>query len=302
MQPLRPSPGSRSLGELLRRDGYVYLPHFLSGDETLPVISQLRAALHRAGWLADPGTLDIAPGSRPRFTSESFRDVYPAVQRVEAFHRLAHTPCLVGVMKEILEDEVFCHPAKVARLAPPTPPGKTYSTGAHQDFVRLHVASDVLTAWICLTDCNRSRQGLRILARSHRNGFLPTDATLTGTRPVYLRIPPDDADWMTADYRIGDVVIFHSLTVHAGGPNLTNTLRLSADVRYQRRCEPLRSEWAHPHGWPVTPDWPELTQDWASDEWIRLPPDVRLVPMPAGLTFSQYLATLSAPPSRLLGY
>jgi ectoine hydroxylase-related dioxygenase (phytanoyl-CoA dioxygenase family) len=302
MQGLRASSSAGPLRRALREDGYVYLPQFLSEEETRPVIAQLQQALHSVGWLADSMRRDIPSDSRLQFTSESFRDVYPAVQRLEAFHRLAFAPRLLTLMQDVLEAEIFCHPAKVIRLAPPTSPEKAYSTGPHQDFVRLHVASDVLTAWICLTNCTPSCQGLRILADSHRSGFLGTDDTLPGTLPVYLRISADDRRWMSADYRIGDVVVFHSLTVHAGGPNATNTLRFSADVRYQRRGEPLRSEWVRPHGWPLTPDWPELTQGWTTDEWIRPPPDVPLVPMPTDVTYAEYVASLAAPPSRLLGY
>lgn len=97
-------------------------------------------------------------------------------------------------------------------------------------------------------------------------------------------------------------MIFHSLTVHGGGANRTERVRLSIDIRYQRRSDPMRSEYVHPHGWPRTPDWPELCRGWSTDEWTRMPPDVRLVPMPGGVSYLDYLRTLVAPPSRLLGY
>ena len=44
--------------------------------------------------------------------------------------------------------------------------------------------------------------------------------------------------WVVSDYEIGDVMIFHSLVVHRALPNLTDRLRQSIDVRYQRLSEP----------------------------------------------------------------
>ena len=49
-----------------------------------------------------------------------------------------------------------------------------------------------------------------------------------------------DARWVTADFRIGDVVFFPMLTFHG---SLVNTvpgkLRLNADVRYQPASRPM---------------------------------------------------------------
>jgi len=289
--------GDRLSGRL-RRDGYLYLPGFLTG--VWSATARLRDALHGVGWLARPDRLDLATEPRPRFTADSFREVYPTVQRVEEFHSLAHDSRLLELMESLLDGPVFCHPAKAARLAARTSPDEEFSTRPHQDFVRLHVASDVLTAWVCLADCSAERQGLRVLAGSHLAGFLPTRSAPGSARPLYVPVAENDPDWCGADFRVGDVVVFHSLTIHCGGPNRTDTLRLSADFRYQRRTDTMRTEWAHPHGWPNTPDWPEITTGWTSEEWVALPPEVVLVPMP-DVDYGTYLATLSAPYSALLG-
>lgn len=281
-------------------DGYLYLPGFLDPAEVMAVQTELRPALHRAGWLAGPADLTVAR-SGLRFSADSFAVLYPVVQRVESFHRLAHHPSLSSLARSLLEGPVFCHPAKVVRLAPPTADARTYATRAHQDFVVQHVVTDVLTMWIPLAECTLERQGLRIIPRSHRHGYLPTDPAQGGARPLYLDVSPDDPRWATAEYRLGDVVLFHGLTVHGGGPNSTTSLRISADIRYQRTDEPMLAEFAHPHGWPRTPDWPELTQGWNSRTWYELPDEVDLVPLPANLSYEEVLTRLRAPHSRLLG-
>jgi hypothetical protein len=288
-------------GARLRHDGYVYLPGFLDPADVLAVQEGMRQVLFAHGQLADPSELTVRPDAAPPVGHPDwFGTVYPALQRLEPLHRLAHTPALLALMTDVLGEEAFCHAAKVARVAAPTLPGR-YTTQAHQDFVKLHVEADVLTAWIALTPCTPRRQGIRILRQSHRDGFLPVDPVLGNSLPVYVPVAFDDPRWLTADFALGDVVVFHSLTVHSGGVNATGTLRLSMDVRYQRRSDPLRSEYAQPHGWPTVPGWPELTAGWSTDRWVRTPHDVPLEPMPPGVSYADYLTTLTAPPSRLLG-
>lgn len=164
----------------------------------------------------------------------------------------------------------------------------------------MHVATDVLTAWIPLTACTPDRQGLRIIPGSHLNGFLRTDPSIPGARPFYLPVGDDDPRWVTTDYELGDLALFHSLTVHGGGPNITDEVRLSADVRYQLIIDPLRAELSHSHGWPRTPDWDELCVGWNDRRWVQVPSQVELIPALPDADLPRYLTTLVAPPSRLL--
>lgn len=278
-------------------DGYVYLPGLLDVEPILDVQRQLRAGLAEVGWLDSPDTL-TTPRRELRFDAASFGTVYPAVQRVEAFHALAHDSRILDLASAVLGGTVFCHPAKVARISPPTTHGRSF-TRPHQDFVVLHVASDVITAWIPITACTPTKQGLRVIPASHRDGFLPTDAAAGGRRPLYLSVTDDDPRWATEDFALGDVVLFHSLTVHGGGPNTSDEIRLSADVRYQLVTDPIRAEFTHPHGWPRTPDWDVLCAGWSTRRWIETPAEVPQIPMP-DVDYGDYLSTLDAPPSSLL--
>jgi hypothetical protein len=299
VRPLLATHDPDQLRTRLRRDGYVYLPRFLDPAEIGAIEADVRGALHQLGWLAHPGDLRPSVGVTAGFSPAEFRAAYESLQQLESLHRLAHTPGLRTVVATLLEDEIFCHPAKTVRIGLPTGADRL-TTQAHQDFVKLHVAVDVLVVWIALTPCTADRQGLRILANSHLDGFLLPDPALGRSLPVYLPVAPDDPRWLTADYQAGDVVVFHSLTVHGGGPNTTDRIRLSVDVRYQRCSDPMRPEYAMPHGWPRTPGWEELGRDWTTDRWIRMPAGVDLIPMPEGVSFWDYLTTLAAPHSRLL--
>jgi ectoine hydroxylase-related dioxygenase (phytanoyl-CoA dioxygenase family) len=48
---------------------------------------------------------------------------------------------------------------------------------------------------------------------------------------------------LTADYRMGDVLIFSIKTVHASLDNGSDRIRLSSDTRYQRADEPADERW-----------------------------------------------------------
>ncbi|MEV8347020.1 phytanoyl-CoA dioxygenase family protein [Streptomyces niveus] len=303
MRSLRDVSGVRddpdALAERLREDGYVYLPGALDRARVEAVSADLRSALHGVGWLDEPGTTRVRARDR-KFTGESLSGGYAALQSVESFHALAHDQVLLDITSGLLGGDVFCHPAHVGRVAFPVDGPAGFFTRPHQDFSVLHVTTDVLTIWIPFTSCSGDHQGLCILPGSHREGFRVPDPTMGGARPLYVREQPDDPRWATADYRLGDIVVFHSLTVHGSMANLSDAVRLSADIRYQLPTDPIRPEFLHPHGWPRTPDWPELTQGWTSQRWISTPEGIPQIPPPPGLDYLEMLEQIEAPPSRIL--
>ena len=139
---------------------------------------------------------------------------------------------------------------------------------------------DVLTCWTPFGDIAPGGGGLLILEDSHRTspqrlaGYLEQDvdrycengpnaeAVRRGDiRWEHWRHEPgldwggeisDDAvalreqwggRWLTADYRMGDVLVFTMRTVHAGTDNHTDGIRLSTDSRYQRADAPVDERW-----------------------------------------------------------
>jgi hypothetical protein len=49
--------------------------------------------------------------------------------------------------------------------------------------------------------------------------------------------------WLTADFRVGDVLVFGMDTIHASLDNQTSSLRISCDSRYQLASEPVDERW-----------------------------------------------------------
>jgi len=116
-----------------------------------------------------------------------------------------------------------------------------------------------------LGDCPRRLGGLSVLRGSHKLGILPVRAAEgAGGRHVILD-DESEQEWFETDFEIGDVLVFHSLTVHKSIPNLTeNQIRLSVDYRYQPPSLPIERKSITPHC-QVLP-WEEIYADWKSEE------------------------------------
>ena len=277
----------------LARDGYLFLRGYLPCGDVAAVESAVLAAVAEApGWLA-PGTDPAEWRAGPSVAAEGYDDpdfwsMYRRVQSLQSFHEFAHHPRLVAAVEGLLEGEVFAHSNHVARVVPPST--RVEPTHIHQDWRPIQGAADTLTVWIPLADIGAELGGLRILEGSQTQGVVPLDPD-TGR----LSIDDHDPRWRTASYRQGDVLIFHSLTVHAGLPNTTDRLRRSCEFRYQRAGDPaVASTVTLPH-WHPTVDWPELTQGWTS---------LASIAVGAFTEFELLDDTaphLPTPPSRLLG-
>ena len=49
--------------------------------------------------------------------------------------------------------------------------------------------------------------------------------------------------WLTAEYRMGDLLVFGMYTMHASSDNRSNRIRLSSDSRYQLASDPVDERW-----------------------------------------------------------
>ena len=49
--------------------------------------------------------------------------------------------------------------------------------------------------------------------------------------------------WLTAEYRMGDLLVFSMYTMHASADNHSDQIRLSSDSRYQLASEPVDERW-----------------------------------------------------------
>ncbi len=249
-------------------DGFLFFRGLLPADEIVALRRQIVQVCDKYGWIA-PGTelMDgiadpSAEGMEPFCGVGVPPDAYGDVQRLESFHRLAHHPNLVAMLALLFDETVLVHALKIARLM--IPAKVNAPTPAHQDHIFIQGTKTVYTCWMPLGDCPRALGGLSVLRGSHNLGILPVRAAEgAGGRHVILN--DVDQDWVETDFRAGDVLVFHSLTVHKSIPNLTqDRIRLSVDFRYQPPSLPIEKKSLIPHC-NVLP-WEEIYAGWQSTE------------------------------------
>ena len=144
----------------------------------------------------------------------------------------------------------------------PVPPGA--ATGVHIDQVYMGLGSPrILTTWCCLDAVPRPRGGLAVMPGSHRARELArlretygasdvdrdqVDGTFDES-PVDFRQrygDPWGGTWATAEFGVGDVMIFGMFLIHASVVNASDRYRLSCDARWTPTGEPMDPRWFGP--------------------------------------------------------
>ena len=198
-----------------------------------------------------------------------YLEVLRRINRLESYHALKHHPRLLGFFERMLGAPVFPHPRVLMRNI--FPQRLEYTTKAHQDYPNVQGTTEVYTAWMPLIDCPRELGGLQVARGSHTLGVLEFGIG-NGAGGIEILDPLEDR-WTGGPMQAGDVLVFHSLTVHKGVENRSDRLRMSIDCRFQRVRDPFNPDNANPDGQPLT--WDEVYADWRSDElqyyWTRLP-------------------------------
>lgn len=254
--------------------GYVLIRGLLPRNDLRNLLDQVTRVLSWAGWLKS-GSEAIERmaniGAACGDPDPSFKRTYRQVFSLESFHALPHHPQMQSVMKMLVGDRVLIHPKPIGRLI--FPQCEKLTVHAHQDYRFMNGDPECFTAWIPLHDCPVEVGPLQILEGSHLFGFQNhVDAN--------LHVPeiPAEAEmgdeWVSGNVNAGDVLIFHSLTVHRATPNRSNKMRISLDCRFQdylRAINPSNLAFGGESG----KSWEEIYANWSSRKlkyyWKSLP-------------------------------
>lgn len=262
-------------GELRRRmaaDGYLFFRGLLDAGRLQDLRRRMLDVMAAGGWLA-PGTEPIAgianPAARCTEGDLSYVDVYHQVYRLESFHRAAHWPAVLDVLAKVIDGPVFAFPQKIARLW--FPQFTEHTTPIHQDFVHFQSSMDVYSCWHPVGDCPRELGGLAVLPGSHRVGRVVDHHFSLGAGSLTVDPAEHPDGWVSTDYRAGDVLFFHCLTIHGALPNVTpDRLRVSLDNRYQRLGAPVTAHMLEPHLSSHRPlSWDQVYAGWSGSDDLR---------------------------------
>lgn len=260
-----------ALAARMARDGYLFIRGLLPPDAVGDLQHQIGALAREAGWLKRDAPVETALADPAGFCVDpepAYLETLRKINRIEAYHALKHHPALIGLFERMLGGTTLPHPRVLMRNI--FPAREEYTTKAHQDYPNVQGTTEVFTAWIPLIDCPLEVGPLQIAAGSHRAGVYDFHI---GAGAGGIEIDdPLDGSWLSGPFARGDVLIFHSLTVHKGVPNRSDRLRMSMDVRFQLASQPFNFDNAQPDGQPLS--WDEVYAGWRSDEfkyyWQRL--------------------------------
>ncbi|MDD2764811.1 MAG: phytanoyl-CoA dioxygenase family protein [Opitutaceae bacterium] len=257
-------------------DGYLYVPGFLDRAEVHTVREHVAETLAQKG-LLDPAYPVIDMVKKEGADMGFLADPWHAMEYMnsiakqnKAMQRLLYTGRIIRLFEGFFEDKVRHFDFTWVRTM-----GKGFGTDSHCDNVYMSRGSSRLcTLWVPYGDISYEIGGLMILEGSHRqdqvlknylnrdvdkycenrpeaekikSGEIPwTWGGVLSSNPCTLRANLGGR-WLSAEYRMGDILIFGMKTVHASLDNQTPYFRLSTDSRYQPASDPIDERWIGEH-------------------------------------------------------
>nr|XP_039257237.1 uncharacterized protein LOC120333907 [Styela clava] len=186
------------------------------------------------------------------------------------FQKLWSYDKLLNVVEQIIGPEISGHP--VWNLRPKVPNNEQLTVPWHQDnayFEPSAIGTFLATAWIPFVDAKKENGCLQMIPKGHHKGMTATHTCCAGGT-WYVDLSPEDMkrelnldakDAVTCEIPYGGVLLFSNCIPHRSLENLTNSIRWSVDLRWQRTGDPVSS-----FGNCVvmrTADNPDLKIDWS---------------------------------------
>ncbi len=219
--------------------------------------------LHRlaeVGEIGEPVENGIASGTSRR------REAYPTQEDLGAFWRSVSEGSAVravinGSRITDLMSRLFGEPAGHFSFAWLRAMAKGRASPLHIDHPYMNRGSDrLVTCWTPLCDISLNNGSLYILEGSHTWGdiraeFQGHDVDQDPTRPGHIEENPialakrKESRFLTAEFGLGDCLVFGMFTVHGSFDNNSNTgaVRLSCDTRFQPAADPMDERFSGPN-------------------------------------------------------
>jgi len=264
------------LKKLLKENGYLFIKSFFPTHEVSTLRKIVANELLKQGWCREENNQMIPVEPANRIGSPPFIDYIKSIMQAERIHEFCEANRLKSLMSELLEREVFSHPRKMIRVTYPYDMNPDDLVLPHQDLFYVKGEKDTLVAWIALGNYPPSHGGLQVAHGSHKDGLYPVKANKEGRfNCAASDLEMHAIDWRSAEYELGDLLIMHSLTMHASGQNFSQEFRLSLDCRFSRADGYINEEQLLPPYYPKVPTWGEFNTSWLK-EHFTLPPSLKI--------------------------
>jgi len=261
---------SVSLASEMEIYGYVFIRDLIPRKDLQQLLSDMIGVAVDEGWFIEgtaPSDRLVDPAKACFEPDKRYKQASNRVFCLERLHAMAHHPALTDVMKRLVGPHLLVHPKPIGRIIFPNCDAALLH--AHQDHSGIQGSVNSYTFWTPLHDCLQGQGTLEVMEKSHlyglqhSKGYLPREEARGG-------------DWVGGRINAGDVVIFHSLTVHSSTLSTSNQLRCSMDCRFQSYDDPISPmEIVFPNQAKGGRNWESTYADWKHDElkyyWRDLP-------------------------------
>jgi hypothetical protein len=225
------------LSTLYHEEGYLFFTNVLDESAVVKARQEFVRVLQRQGVAKVDESEAIWTGAGLDQIDDD------ALYALDGYQALLDLESTQRFVEGIFAEPVFMYRNVDIRFALPN--DEKHLTPSHQDHFFIRQTERFRTVWIPLMNIERKVGGVAVAARSHHRGLLEHVEHETAYSYIFRgrkqrgvpleRIPQT---WLTADYRPGDLLVFHSLMIHRALPNTSDRIRLSLDTRYQPLSEP----------------------------------------------------------------
>ena len=223
--------------ERFARDGYLIRRGLIEQDRVAKLVDRIDASLNPAlapvEFEADvhyPG----APSSRWAIGGQTPRRLLHAYGREALFRECASHPAIVATLRVLMDSSDLMLSQNHHNCVMTKHPGFSSLTSWHQDIRYWRFdRPELVSTWIALGPENIENGSLLVIPGSHKLNIDPGrfDAAL------FLRTDLDEnesllATAVTVELEAGDVLFFHSRTLHAAGQNSSDSVKRSIVFTY----------------------------------------------------------------------
>jgi hypothetical protein len=220
------------LNARFHEEGYLFFREALNSRAVLKVKQDFIRVLQQQGVVK-------VGASEPLWTGALLDSIDDGpLYALSSYQELLDSESTSQLIAKIFGEPVFAYRNTDIRFALPN--DNRHLTPPHQDHFFIRQTDLFRTVWIPLMDIERKVGGLALAVRSHRHGLLQHVEHETAYSYIFrgrkqrgVPLERVSEGWLTADYRPGDLLVFHSLMIHRALPNTSDRIRLSLDTRYQ---------------------------------------------------------------------